>query len=274
VEVEGVRQAGHHGAWGRRLAAGLIVALGAFRLGADLASKLPEKPARFVTDRADVLGQGVAESLNEKLVQFERGTSSQILVWTDRRVPEGFTLEDFTVRAAEKWGVGQKKTDNGAVLFVFTEDRKVRIEVGYGLEGAIPDVTANRIIQNEILPRFRAGDYSGGIEAGTAALMAAARGEYKGTGRTRGEAARRGSDLGACLPWAIFFGIFFVLPWFLRVRRGFRTHGGSGWRSGGGFPIIFGGGGGGFSGGGGGGSFGGFSGGGGSFGGGGASGSW
>ena len=272
-----MRRASRAGVWRRFLAAGFAVALGAARLGADLESKLPEKPARFVTDRAEVLGPGMAESLNDKLAQFERETSNQILVWTDRRVPEGFTLEDFTVRAAEKWGVGQKKTDNGAILFVFTEDRKVRIEVGYGLEGAIPDITANRIIQNDILPRFRAGDYSGGVEAGAAALMAAARGEYKGTGRTRGEEARRGNELGACLPWAIFFGIFFVLPWFLRVRRGFRTHAGSGWRSGGGFPIIFGGGGGsfgGFSGGGGGGSFGGFSGGGGSFGGGGASGSW
>jgi uncharacterized protein len=104
--------------------------------------------------------------------------------------------------------------------------------------------------------------------------MAAARGEYKGTGRTRAEGERRRSaPLGSCLPWIIFFGIFFVLPWFLRQRRGFRTHTGSGWRSGGGFPVIFGGRGGRFSGGGG-GSFGGFSGGGGSFGGGGASGRW
>jgi uncharacterized protein len=238
-------------------------------------AEIPEKPARFVTDRAGVLGPGVAETLNERLAQYERDTSNQILLWIDRRIPENFTLEDFTVRAAQKWGAGQKQTDNGAILFVFTEDRKVRIEVGYGLEGVIPDITARRIIDNEIVPRFRAGDYAGGVEAAASALMAAARGEYKGTGRTRAEAERRGAgQIAACLPWAIFFGIFFVLPWFLRQSRGFRTHGGTGWRSGGGFPIIFGGGGG-FSGGsGGGGSFGGFSGGGGSFGGGGASGSW
>jgi uncharacterized protein len=254
------------------LAAALAVSLRA----ADVASQLPEKPARFVTDRADVLGPGGAEALNEKLAQFERDTSSQILVWIDRRVPEGFTLEDFTVRAAQKWGAGDQQTDNGVVLFVFTDDRKVRIEVGYGLEGSIPDVTAKRIIEDEVVPRFHAGDYPGGVEAGTVALMAAARGGYKGTSRTRAEQQRRRSaPLGACLPWIIFFGIFFVLPWFLRQRRGFRTHTGSGWRSGGGFPVIFGGGGGGWSaGGGGGGSFGGFSGGGGSFGGGGASGSW
>jgi uncharacterized protein len=257
------------------LLAVLALAFGAGLSSADIESGLPEKPERFVTDRAGVLGPGVAEALNDRLAQFERDASSQILVWIDARVPEGFTLEDFTVRAAQKWGAGQKQTDNGAILFVFTEDRKVRIEVGYGLEGAIPDITAKRIIENEILPRFRAGDFPGGVEAGVAALMAAARGEYKGTGRTRGEERRRGSGApAACLPWAIIFGIFFVLPWILRRSRGFRTHGGKGWRSGGGFPIIFGGGGGGGFSGGGGGSFGGFSGGGGSFGGGGASGSW
>ena len=257
------------------LLAGAAAALGACLRAADIEGGLPAKPARYVTDQPDVLGPGGAEALNETLAQFERDTSTQILVWIGRRVPEGFTLEDFTVRAAEKWGAGQKKTDNGAILFVFTEARKVRIEVGYGLEGAIPDVTAKRIIENEILPRFRAGDYRAGVEAGTRALMQAARGEYKGTGRTRGdEGRRRSAPIGACLPWVIFFGIFFVLPWILRRSRGFRTYSGRGWRSGGGFPIIFGGGGGGGFSGGGGGSFGGFSGGGGSFGGGGASGSW
>ena len=241
---------------------------------------VPEKPARYVTDRAGVLGDDAA-SLNERLAQFERDTSNQILVWIDRRIPEGFTLEDFTVRAAQKWGAGQKKTDNGAVLFVFTDDRKVRIEVGYGLEGAIPDITAKRILDNEIVPRFREGDYRGGVRAGAEALMAASRGEYKGTGRTQGEGrGSRRPTLDACLPWIVLFGVFFVLPWFLRRRNAYRTHSGRGWRSGGGgFPIIFpggwGGGGGGWGGGGGGGGgFGGFSGGGGSFGGGGASGSW
>jgi len=266
-------------AWSRRARrAGLLAVLGAALAAALSADRydaqIPEKPARYVTDRASALPAGAAEGLNEKLAQYERDTSNQILVWIDRRVPEGFTLEDFTVRAAQKWGAGQKKEDNGAILFVFTEDRKVRIEVGYGLEGAIPDVTAKRIIDGEIVPRFRDGDYAGGVEAGAAALMAASRGEYKGKGRTVAEQGRPGaSQLGACLPWIIIFGIFFVLPWILRRSAGFRTHGGSGWWSGGGPPFTFGGGGGGFSGGGG-GSFGGFSGGGGSFGGGGASGSW
>jgi uncharacterized protein len=229
---------------------------------------VPEKPQRYVTDRAGVFGPGQAEALNAKLEQFERETSNQILVWVDRKVPEGFTLEDFTVRAAEKWGPGGKKVDNGAILFVFSEDRKARIEVGYGLEGVLPDVTAKRIIDDVMIPRFRAGDFPGGIAAAVDAMMAATRGEFKGTGSTRGEGRRRQRDVsGSCVGFAIFFGVFFVLPMIFRRNRLFRTHGGGGWWTGGGF------GGGGFGGGGFGGG-GGFSGGGGSFGGGGASGSW
>jgi uncharacterized protein len=234
---------------------------------------IPEKPQRYVTDRAGVFGPGRAEALNAKLEQFERDTSNQILVWVDSKIPEGFTLEDFTVRAAQKWGAGQKKEDNGAVLFVFTEDHKARIEVGYGLEGSLPDVTAKRIIDDEMIPKFRAGDFAGGIDRGVDAMMAATRGEYRGTGSTRGEGRRRQRDtLGSCAGFAIFFGVFFVLPMIFRRNRLFRTHGGRGWWTGGGFGGFSGGGfggGGGFSGGGG-----GFSGGGGSFGGGGASGSW
>ncbi len=220
-----------------------------------------------------MFGPGEAEALNAKLEQFERDTSNQILIWVDEKIPEGFTLEDFTVRAAQKWGAGQKKEDNGAILFVFTGDRKVRIEVGYGLEGAVPDVTAKRIIENEIVPRFREGDYPGGVAAGADAMMAATKGEYQGTGRTVDEGRRRRSGELSCLVAAVFLGVFVFLPLLVRSRRAFRTHGGRGWWSGGGWG---GGGwsGGGFGGGGWSGGGGGFSGGGGSFGGGGASGSW
>jgi uncharacterized protein len=263
----------------RAVATGLALALGfvAASVFADRYDELiPPRPARYVTDRSDVLGPGGAEALNAKLEQFERDTSNQILVWVDEKLPEGFTLEDFTVRAAQKWGAGQKQEDNGAILFVFTGDRKVRIEVGYGLEGAIPDVTAKRILDEEIVPRFRAGDYAGGIDAGADALMAAAKGEYRGSGTTVDERKRRGGGPGsACGVMAVLLFLFVLLPILARSRRAFRSHGGRGWWSGGGWG---GGGwsGGGFGGGGGwsGGGGGGFSGGGGSFGGGGASGSW
>ncbi|HKD19733.1 MAG TPA: TPM domain-containing protein, partial [Thermoanaerobaculia bacterium] len=226
-----------------------VVVLAAPALGDRYDAQIPEKPQRYVTDRAGVFGPGQAEALNARLEQFERDTSNQLLVWVDRKIPEGFTLEDFTVRAAQKWGAGQKKEDNGAVLFVFTEDRRVRIEVGYGLEGSLPDAIANRIIQDEIVPQFRTGDYAGGITAGAAAMMAAVKGEYKGTGRTVDEGRRhRNESTGDCLTAALFLGVFVVLPILFRRNR-FRSHGGGGWWGG------FGGwGGGGF----GGGSFGGF----------------
>jgi uncharacterized protein len=248
----------------------LLVWLAATAQGA-VEDRIPPAPEKYVTDRAGILSADRVSALSRELEQFERDTSNQILVWIDKKIPEGFTLEDFTVRAAEKWGAGQAKTDNGAVLFVFPDDRKVRIEVGYGLEGSIPDVTAKRIIEEQILPRFRDGDYAGGVESGVRALMAAAKGEYRGTGSTVDERSRGGSvKLDSCLIPLLFFGIFFVLPALLRRKRRWRTYGGRGWWTGGsGWGGGGWGGGGGSSGGGG-----GFSGGGGSFGGGGASGSW
>ena len=236
---------------------------------------LPPKPTRYVTDRAGVLG-GRAESLNTKLEDLEKETSNQILVWVDRRIPENFTLEEFTVAAGRKWQVGQAGKNNGAVLFVFTEDRKMRIEVGYGLEGSLPDALAHRIQEEEILPRFRAGDYPGGIEAGVNAMIAATKGEYKGTGSTvasRSQRRRRGGGGGAGCISPLFFLVFFLLIPLLRLSR-WRTYGGRGWWGGGGGWGGFGGFGGGGGGWGGGGGGGGFSGGGGSFGGGGSSGSW
>jgi uncharacterized protein len=249
------------------------LAMAALLSAASIDEKLPAAPDRYVTDRAGVFSPDRAEALNSRLEQFERETSDQVLVWIDRRIPEGFTLEDFTVRAAQKWRVGQKGKDNGTVLFVFIDDRKMRIEVGYGLEGVLPDVTAHRIQEEEILPRFRSGDYAGGVEAGVAAIMAAIKGEYKGTGSTvaerRGGRSRTvsGSPISGCLV-GIFILFFVFLPLLSRIFRVGRTYGG-GWWTGGGW------GGGGWGGGGGGGfSGGGFSGGGGSFGGGGSSGSW
>lgn len=267
---------------GSRIALALLLASAA--AASALAQKsieeqLPARPERYVTDRAGVLPADRADALNRKLEQFERDTSNQVLVWIDRRIPENFVLEDFTDRAYQKWRVGQEKQDNGAVLFVFVDDRKLRIEVGYGLEGALPDITAKRIIEDEIVPRFRGGDYPAGIEAGVEAMISATRGEYKGSGTTVDERSRRrtGLPIQGCAASLFFLFIFVILPMLARRnRRMWRTFGGSGWWTGGGGFGGFGGGGwsggggGGWSGGGG----GGFSGGGGSSGGGGASGSW
>ncbi len=250
------------------LALGLLLSPLAVR-AAGKEDLLPPKPTRYVTDRAGVLPADRAERLNAKLEKFEQDTSNQLIVWTDQHVPENFTLEEFTVQAARKWAVGQGGKNNGIVLFVFTGDRKMRIEVGYGLEGAVPDATAHRIQEEEILPRFRQGDYAGGIEAGSDALMAAAKGEYKGTGSTVAQRQhtyhRRGGgpNFSGCLVPGLFFLFFVIIPALSRLgRRNWRTYGSGGFWSGG------------WGGGGGGGGGGGFSGGGGSFGGGGSSGDW
>jgi uncharacterized protein len=132
---------------------------------ADIASQLPEKPARYVTDRAGVLGPGGPEALNEKLAQFARDTSNAIVVWIDGRVPEGFTLGDHgrAARSGARAKDGQRR-----VLFVF---RKGRSASGFGLEGAIPDAIARRIIDGIV--RGSPGDFAGGVTAGAEALMAA-----------------------------------------------------------------------------------------------------
>src|SRR6476659_4704961 len=207
----------------RFFAAAILIALAAGTASGAKEDTLPPKPTRYVTDRARVLG-GREEALNSRLEDFEKESSNQILVWTDRRVPENFTLEECTVAAARKWEAGQKGKNNGAVLFVFVDDRKMRIEVGYGLEGSLPDAVAHRIQEEEILPRFRAGDYPGGIEAGVNAMIAATKGEYRGTGSTvANRGRRRGSGIPGCVSPLLFLLFFLFLP-LLRLSR-WRTYG-------------------------------------------------
>lgn len=232
------------------------------------AERLPPPPERYFNQYTNVVSRDVAEALNQKLEAFERESSTQILVVIYPGLPPNAALEDFTVRAAQAWKVGQKRKDNGAVLFIFVADRKMRIEVGYGLEGAIPDAIAKRIIAEQITPAFRRGDFNAGVVAGVNALIQASRGEYRGTGRTAAE-----GRAGRGLPWPliIFLFVFFfgIISAIRRSGTGFHRRRRSYW---GAWPGYWGGGG--WGGGGGGGGGGGFSGGGGSFGGGGASGSW
>jgi uncharacterized protein len=271
-------------------ALGAVVVLAA--LGAS-AETLPPAPARYFNDYAALVPPADAERLNAKLAAFDEQSSNQVVVAIFPELPSP-SLEDFTVRTAHAWKAGRGKLDNGVVLFVFVKDRKVRLEVGYGLEGALPDAVAKRIIEEQITPAFRANQPARGLEAGIDAIIAVTRGEYKAEARPQ----RRPTGTGGATLVVIFLLLLplFVIgqvmgrrmpvasygstgynaantaSWLLpflagtlgsRRRRGRRsTWGGGGW----------GGGGGGWGGGGGGG--GGFSGGGGGFGGGGASGSW
>lgn len=225
------------------------------------ALQVPPRPDGYVTDQAGLLSPSSREDLEVALRAFEEKTSNQVVVATFPSL-EGDSLEDFSMRLAGVWKAGQQKKDNGVIFLIFKNDRKIRIEVGYGLEGVLTDALSGQIIRQVVAPHFRKGDYEGGILAGTNAIMKATQGEFKGI------AKKKGSD--DLLAVALFFFIFFMLNIFSRRSAGFSG------RRGGSYiytpmgMIYRGGGGRGGSGGG----FGGFSGGGGSFGGGGASGGW
>lgn len=233
---------------------------------------MPPAPTRYFNDYAGVVRPATVQQLNTRLESFEKESSSQIWVVIFPKMQSDSSVADYTQRVADSWKVGLKGKDNGAVLFVFVNDRQMFLQVGRGLEGVIPDAIAKRITEDVIKPHFRTGDYDGGLTVGVNAIIQAARGEFKGTGRTVAQNLRARH-----LPWPtiIFFAIFFIF-----IARSFRRrgtiYGRRGYSSGGGW--FMGGGGWGSGGGGGwssGGSSGGFaSGGGGSFGGGGAGSSW
>jgi len=235
------------------------------------AEVIPPKPAGYFNDFANVVSKEAALRFNEQLAQFERETSNQVVVAVFPKMETDSSIEDYTQRVAQSWGVGQKDKRNGAVLFVFIQDRKMHIQVGYGLEGVLPDVTAFDITERHIKPRFRNQDYEGGLATGIDLMLKAIRGEYHGTGKTVAESVNEKSSGVSCLTLVIFIIVLLII---MRVSR--RSRRGWGYTGGGG-PFIggWGGGGGGWSGGSSsGGGFSGFSGGGGSFGGGGGGSSW
>src|SRR5438552_4978236 len=230
---------------------------------------IPLKPDRYFNDYAGVVSKEAASRFNEQLAQFERETSDQVVIAVFPKMQSDSSIEDYAQRIAQSWGVGTKTQRNGVAILVFIADRNMSIQVGYGLEGALPDIVAYDIRANHINPHFRSGDYEGGLSEGIDLICKAIRGEYKGDGTTVRE---RQTSRNAGAPSFLFFIIFIIV--LIAISRAMRRLGGYGYSSGRGGPIFFpiGGGGGGWSSGGGG--FSGFSGGGGSFGGGGSSGSW
>ncbi|HET6253011.1 MAG TPA: TPM domain-containing protein [Puia sp.] len=244
----------------------------------------PNPPTR-VNDFAHVMTPDQIDALERKLVAYNDSTTSDIVVVT---VPDigSSTIEDYALKILRTWGVGDKKNNNGIVILADIKSRQVTIQVGYGLEGAIPDVTAKSIIENEIVPNFKEGgtdNYYRGFDQAADALIKAAAGEYQAPAGYAQGRHRHGSSTGSGIG---FFIIFLIILFVIFIRRGGGGGGGGGYFGGGGWlPFLFGtmvgrglGGGGGWSGGGGGGGWGGGGGGGdfggGSGGGGGASGSW
>lgn len=221
----------------------------------------PQVPTltKWATDLSGTLSEQQVNTLNTRLSSFEDSTSTQILMLMIYTLDDN-PIEDYAYETATKNKIGAKKFDNGALFLIAKNDRKLRIEVGYGLEGALPDALASSIIRNVVVPHFKRDDYYAGISAGLDAMILAVKGEYTA------EPASGDDDEGGSILSTIMFIIFIIIM--MIVKGGGRRLGGA---------IYYGGGLGGSSWGGrssSGSSFGGFSGGGGSFGGGGSSGSW
>ena len=228
---------------------------------------IPPVPDRWVTDSAQFLSAGVQRSLDRQLEEYERQTHHQVIVWIGQTTGDA-PIEDWAVKAFAKWKVGRKGMDDGLVLFIMAQDRRLRIEVGYGLEGNVPDVIASRIINEVLVPRIRDGNRDGAVTEGVSAILAAIEGrpfsvavqDTRGSGRRGSQPLTLGQILLFLIAGVVFLFILltnpslavYLLASILSSNSRSRRSGGD-WGGGGG---------------------GGFSGGGGSSGGGGASGSW
>ena len=157
-----------------------------FRASAD--EVIPPPPTHYFTDYASVVSSATSTRLDSMLENFERESSDQIVVAVFPKMQSDAPIKDYTLRIANSWKVGQKGKNNGVCLFLFVQDRKLRIQVGTGLEKALPDATCQQILDTKIIPRIKAGDYDGGLSAGVAAIIAATKGAYEGNGSIAKEA--------------------------------------------------------------------------------------
>ncbi|MDB5244274.1 MAG: hypothetical protein JWN18_144 [Parcubacteria group bacterium] len=178
----------------------------------------PGSPDGYVNDFAHVLSVGSSQSLENELTLYERSSSNEITVVT---IPNmgGDYIENYAVKLFEEWGIGKKAKDNGILLLLSIEERKMRIEVGYGLEGILPDSMAQRILVNEMTPRLKAGDYDGAISAGVTAIELVIQGEYMPTETsTAPDAFMNALQNGAGIFAAFVFIFQFIISFLARSK--------------------------------------------------------
>lgn len=175
---------------------------------AHAAAPLPVSPTpSYIRDDAQWLSPAAFGALDAKLMAFERETSSQVVVAIFPKIPEGEELFDFSQRLFESWKPGQADKDNGVIFLIFAADRKMRIHTGKGMEGVLPDARCKQIIADVVAPQLRAGNREGAINAGVAAMIAAAKGEYTGTGKTQLDGSRQGDSSS----WVTLIFILFIV---------------------------------------------------------------
>lgn len=248
----------------------LLSSVLAFSGAADL--KIPPPPDRWATDTAGFISPETLQTLDGMLEAFDQQTGHQVIVYIGKSTG-GYPIEEFADKAFQAWAVGRKGLDDGVALFIMAEDRAIRIEIGYGLESVIPDISAGRIINDILIPKLRAGDADGAVSQAVSAILRTISGEAVPVEQPR-KTGRGSSQTLPIIIGIIIFAILFLtspsLAFWLLVN--IFSGGGGGGRSGGGSWGS--GRGGGFGGGSRGSSGGGFRGGGGRSGGGGASGRW
>lgn len=178
---------------------------------------VPPRPTQWVTDNAGALSQSTAASINAELQAFQNATHHRVIVWIGTTTA-GDQLEDWTSTVAEAWGIGRKQQSDGAVLFLFMQDHRVRIEVGYGLEPTLTDAKSSEIINQIILPKMRAGDVDGAVQGGVDGMLTAITPSYAAqighavVPATQGERSGGGID-GLTILFLIF--LLFGVGWFI-----------------------------------------------------------
>jgi len=173
-----------------------------------------------IVDQANLLDAATENALDEQLAAHEAQTSNQIVVVTVDSL-DGYADADYALRLGRQWGIGTEQRSNGVILLVAPNERKVRIEVGYGLEGALPDGLAGQIIRRNILPQFKESDYPGGIRSGVKAILQAVVGEYKADPVNSGRSSNRTNNSFDFIP--LFFIGMIAVPAILRKRGLFRV---------------------------------------------------